>query len=275
MASTSTAAKALPTLHPGACEDTASRSGRQVRRAPQPARRVGAADARRARLRAHQPARDREQLRVQPRRRALLLLRQDRADRLLRALLQGPVRTPLRRRGRRLDLARGAPRLLRREAGGDPPGRGSDAPALVRPAHAEHVRRDPARGRADDRPDAGGHDLAGHLPLRRAQRSGGRDDPVGGVRRARRAVPAGAPRLPHRGPAGDAGHPDRPGARPDAAHPQQAEARSPRDGAAVSIRRSRSRAPAPRAPPADAGSAARRSADLRSARSGWHRARAA
>ena len=35
-----------------------------------------------------------------------------------------------------------------------------------------------ARGGADDRPHPGGHDLAGDLPLRRAQRCGGRDVPA-------------------------------------------------------------------------------------------------
>ena len=69
----------------GRCQGAAASAGRQVRRAPQPARRVGAADARRARLRPLQPARDREQLGVQPRGRALLLPGQARADHLLRA----------------------------------------------------------------------------------------------------------------------------------------------------------------------------------------------
>ena len=92
----------------GVCQDACmsdnatvrARPGRQARRAAQPARRVGPADPGRARLRPGEPARDREQLRVQPRRRPLLLPRQARADRLLRALLQGAVRDPLRR-GRR------------------------------------------------------------------------------------------------------------------------------------------------------------------------------
>ena len=44
-----------------------------------------------------------------------------------------------------------------------PPGRGADAPALVRPAHPEHVRGQPARRGHDDRQDAGGDDLAGRL----------------------------------------------------------------------------------------------------------------
>ena len=119
----------------------ATRAGRQARRAARPARRVGAAHPRRARLRPHQPARDRQQLRVQPRRRPLLLRRQARADRLLRPLLQGPLRDPLRRRGRRRDRAprscstRFAAKLVETRAG-----RGADAPPLVRPAHPEHVR---------------------------------------------------------------------------------------------------------------------------------------
>ena len=42
-----------------------------------------------------------------------------------------------------------------------------DAPPLVRPAHAEHVRARAARGRARDRPHPGADDLADRPPLRR------------------------------------------------------------------------------------------------------------
>ena len=58
-------------------------AGGQARRTSQPARRVRAADPGRGGLRPDQPARGRQQLRVQPRRRALLLRGQARADPLL------------------------------------------------------------------------------------------------------------------------------------------------------------------------------------------------
>ena len=52
----------------------------------------------------------------------------------------------------------------------------------------------PARGGHADRQDPGGDDLAGGQPLRRAGRPAAGDDPRRGVRRAGRAVPAGAAR---------------------------------------------------------------------------------
>src|SRR4051812_45528002 len=189
-----------PGRRTGGCHQAgAAPARRQARRTTRPARRVRAPNAGRAWLRPHQPARDREQLRVQPRGRALLLRRQARADRLLRALLQGPLRDEVRRGGRRLDVRRGAARRVRGQAGRDGAGRGTDAQPLVRPPEPEHVRGPAARGRDPHRPDASGHDLAHRQPLLRAGRAAARDDPGRGVRRARRAVPAGAARPRHRG----------------------------------------------------------------------------
>ena len=91
-----------------------------------------------------------------------------------------------------LDDRAGAARRVRRQAGRDDRRRHADAPALVRPARREHVRRPAARGSAQDRRRPAGHDLADRDPLLRAGRPAGGDGPALGVRRARRAVPGRA-----------------------------------------------------------------------------------
>src|SRR5918995_1493115 len=88
------------TASPIACSQPHAR--RQLRRAPDPAGDLGPGHARRARLRQDVAARDRPELRVLPRGRALLLRRQVRADHPLRALLQGAVRHEVRQPGRRV-----------------------------------------------------------------------------------------------------------------------------------------------------------------------------
>ena len=135
--------------------------------------RLRPAHARRARLREVVAAGDRQQLRVHPRGRALLLRRQVRADRLLRQAVQGRLRDPLRRRRRRVDDAEELVDAFVAKLRETHRRRGSDAPPLVRPALPEHVRGEPARGRPADRHDARGDDLAGRHPLRRTGRHRG------------------------------------------------------------------------------------------------------
>ena len=168
---------------------------RQARRAARPARRVGAAHPRRARLRPHQPARDRQQLRVHPRRRALLLRRQARADHLQRPLLQGPLRAPATTASSR---TRPPPRSCSTRS----------RPSWSRPCRTRRpmhrlwydlrtqsmFEAELPRGGPDHRQDARGDDLAGRQPLRRAGRAAAPRDPGGGVRDARRDLPAGAAR---------------------------------------------------------------------------------
>ena len=90
-----------------------SPAGRQVLPAPRRTRRGRAADAVRTRLRPHQPARDRAELDLLPRRAALLLQRQGRPDHPLRQALQGDLRAALRPDRRRRDDRRRAGRGLR------------------------------------------------------------------------------------------------------------------------------------------------------------------
>src|SRR6478752_6458986 len=175
---------------------------RQVRRAPDPAGDLGPRHPRRARLRQDVAARDRAELRVLPRRRALLLRRQVRADHPLRALLQGAVRHEVRQPGRRVHDRRRAAGALRRQAGRDAHDRGPDAPPLVRPARPGTVRRAVPPRRADDRRHPPGHDRPRRHEVRRARR------PLAGrgrrhhVRPARRRVREGPARPPDRRLAG-------------------------------------------------------------------------
>src|SRR4051812_24173091 len=170
----------------------------QVRGPPSRARDRGAADPRRARLRAHVAARDRPELALLARCRALLLRRQGRADHLLRAPVQGRVRAALRHDRRDRGDRRRAGAGLRGRARGDA-GRGRrDAPPLVRPARAGALRGLLPRRCAGDRRHARADDLAGRQPLRRAARRPARDALVTRLRDVRRALPAGAAAPPLR-----------------------------------------------------------------------------
>ena len=92
-------------------------AGRQVRRASYGARGRRSADARRARLRANQPAGDRPELGVLARRAALLLLGQGRPDHPLRQAVQGAVHPPVRPDRRHRRHRPGARRGVRRGPG--------------------------------------------------------------------------------------------------------------------------------------------------------------
>src|SRR5947208_2653339 len=166
-------------------------AGRQVRRAAGAARRRRAADAGRARLRPDQPARDRAEHRVLARRAALLLQRQGGPDHALRASVRGGLRDPLRRDRGVGFVGRGTQAGVQHGDGADAADRRADAPALVRPAEPEPVRRVVPRRRAGDRPAPRGDDLAGDQPVRLVRRVLGRAASRGGVRDPGRAVPAG------------------------------------------------------------------------------------
>ena len=132
---------------------------------------VGAADARRARLRPHQPARDRAELGVLARGAALLLHRQARPDHRVRAAVQGDLRDALRRRGRHRDDRAEDCRSAFGEA----------LVATMRDDAPMHrlwydlrsqalFERGVPRRRAGDRHLARADDLAGAEPLRRPRR---------------------------------------------------------------------------------------------------------